>query len=53
MPKLTESFVQSRKPDGRDRLFTDSQLPGFGLASPPPLPNSFWSKPVSPAVAAK
>jgi integrase len=31
MPKLTESFVQSRKPDGRDRLFTDSQLPGFGL----------------------
>ena len=31
MPKLTESFVQSLKPDGRDRLWTDSALPGFAL----------------------
>lgn len=31
MKKLTEDFVESLVPDGRDRIFFDPSMPGFGV----------------------
>src|SRR6516164_3898026 len=35
MPKITEAFAASQEPAGRDRIYSDTQLPGFLLRVTP------------------